>query len=155
MTLVIENAENYDKSIWVLDLDAVIKENREKAQSKQDPMADLKKILDKVAGNNKIDVLINTPCFEFWFLLHVKETGKYYAECDPISKELKKFHPVEDYEKTKKYFTNSANDIYRRLKPYQTTGYRNSRKLGDFNISNPQQAKAEMFKIFDLLDLNK
>lgn len=143
--LVKANANIYDLSIWIVDLDVVIAEGN---------TAELKKYQTEIKGSEKIHMLINTPCLEFWFLMHVKDSGKYFVQCDPVGKELKNHHPLKTYEKSEKYFVRSNPDIYKRLKPYLKTGMSNAIKRGDFDIENPEQAKAEFYKVFGLLGIN-
>jgi hypothetical protein len=138
------NAKIYDYSIWIIDLDVVIAENT---------VGELETYLEEVKGNENIKILINTPCLEFWFLMHEKDTGKYYAQCEPVGKELKKQDPLKDYAKSEKYFVRSNPDIYKRLQPYLDTALTNAAKRGNFDITNPQQAKAEIYKLFEILDI--
>lgn len=150
-----ENADQYDKSIWIIDLDTIIRESRERTKGKDKIIAELKDYLNEVKGNNRIQIIINTPCLEFWFLLHVKSTSKYFPQCSSVNQELKKFEPLKSYEKTEKYFTSKANDIYKRLKQYQQIACRNATSLGDFDIHSPETAKSEMSRLIDLLGINK
>jgi hypothetical protein len=90
---------------------------------------------------------------EFWFLTHVKNIGKYYSECNQVGKELTKHELLKSYEKSEKYFVKNTPDIYKRLRPCLHTGIANAAKLGDFDASNPEQAKAELFKLFGLLGI--
>ncbi|WP_367868139.1 RloB domain-containing protein [Pedobacter sp. WC2423] len=143
--LVKTNARIYDLSIWVIDLDVVIAEGK---------IPELKKYQKEAENIKKIHVLINTPCLEFWFLMHVKDSGKYFRECDPVGKELKSHDPLKTYEKSEKYFVRSNPDIYQRLKPYLKTGITNATKRGNFDTEAPEQAKAEIYKIFGLLGIN-
>jgi hypothetical protein len=143
--LVKANAKIYDVSIWVVDLDVIIAEGK---------IAELKKYKKEANDIEKIHILVNTPCLEFWFLMHVKDSGKYFRECDPVGKELTNHHPLSTYEKSEKYFVKSNPDIYKRLKPYLKTGVENSIKRGEFDIENPEQAKAEFYKVFGLLGIN-
>lgn len=86
--------------------------------------------------------------------MHVKNSGKYFRTCDPLGKELKGHDPLKTYEKSEKYFVRSNPDIYQRLKPYLKTGITNATNRGDFDIQAPEQAKAELYKIFGLLGIN-
>ncbi|SFF02638.1 RloB-like protein [Chitinophaga sp. CF118] len=138
------NAKIYDHSIWVIDLDVVIAENT---------VDELKTYLEEVKENKKINILINTPCLEFWFLMHVKDTGKYYPLCAPVGNELTKSDPLKDYAKTERYFVRTNPDIYKRLRPYLKTGIANAIKRGDFDIEDPQKAKSEMYKLFEILGI--
>lgn len=139
------NAGIYDTSVWVLDLDVVI----------QVPGA-LKELEGYIRDFKKfknVHVLINTPCLEYWFLQHVKNTGAYYSQCEAVTGELKKYDPLKDYEKSEKYFVQSRLDIYRRLKPHLKTGLTNAKNRGDFSIENPENGKAELYQLFTILGI--
>ena len=137
------NAGIYDYSIWVLDLDVVLKLGA---------TSELKRYLNDLKKIKKVHVLINTPCLEYWFLQHVKDTGAYYPECEPAGKELKKSNPLKDYEKSEKYFVRTP-DIYLRLRPYLNTGISNALKRGKFDINYPEQGKAELHLLFEILGI--
>lgn len=148
-----ENSSNYDMSIWILDLDTVLKESREGGRSSM-ILKELQQYLTEFKKNDKVKVLINNPCLEFWFLLHFTNTGKYYPQCDPISTQLRKNDPLKNYAKTSKFFTSPANDIYKLLKPYQPNAYRNASILKKLNLNEPEKASAEIFKLIDILGLS-
>lgn len=139
-----QNARIYDKSIWIVDLDKILEEDR---QSKKGIADNFNKYLKKLESNKKVRVYIIAPCLEYWFLLHFKDTGQLYPDGDSVIKELKKHPALKDYNKTQKYFTGS-NDIYKRLLPYLDTAINNGGKRGDYEHENPHQAKAEIFKLF-------
>jgi hypothetical protein len=71
-----------------------------------------------------------------------------------LLKDLTKYDPLKDYTKSEKYFVKETTDIYKRLRPYLKSGIENATKRGDFDINNPQQGKAEMYKLFGLLGLD-
>lgn len=50
------NAEIYDISVWIIDLDVVIREKN---------IQELSRYLKEAKTDPKIHVLINTPCLEF------------------------------------------------------------------------------------------
>lgn len=60
---------------------------------------------------------------------------------------------LNGYEKTEKYFIEKNPDIYKRLRPHLVTALKNAPKRGDFDVQNPETAKAEMYKLFHLLGL--
>jgi hypothetical protein len=134
----------YDIVIWMLDLDVIIRE---------DLIQELGDYINMLVSKENVHVLINTPCLEFWFLQHFTDSGAFYPQCDSVNRLLKRHAPLKDYEKTERYFVSSGSDIYRRLKPYLATAIANSRRRGDFKISEPQQGKAEIYKLFRLLDI--
>jgi hypothetical protein len=75
-----------------------------------------------------------------------------FATYSILEKELKKH--LTDYQKTEKYFKNSRQDIYRRLKPNLETATNNSQKTGNFDFENIYKGISEMHKIFAALGLN-
>ncbi|MCW3463167.1 RloB family protein [Chitinophaga nivalis] len=136
-----DNADIYDLSIWIIDLDVVIRENK---------VSQLITYLAAVKGNKKIQILINTPCLEYWFLQHVNDCGKYFADCHAVMRELKKHAPLQEYSKSARYFIQTQPDIYQRLKPYLNNGISNARKRGAFDPVHPQKGKAEIYKLFEI-----
>lgn len=142
--LVKTNAKIYSHSIWIVDLDVVIAE---------DKAATLAAYISEVKTIKNIDILVNSPCLEFWFLMHFSTSGKYYQTCGSLGVPLKKCTAIAEYAKSEKYFVNTAPDIYRRLKPYLSSAIKQSKKLGNFDPQNPNSAKAEMYKLFEILGL--
>ena len=105
--------EEYDKVFWIVDLDVLLKEEREKKNS----TSSLQQFLNywrKLSKQEKIVVIVNNPCLEYWFLLHY-ENGKVFTACAGAEKQLRRH--LKDYEKTEKFFKKSNNDIYKQLKP--------------------------------------
>ncbi|WP_291906757.1 RloB family protein [Chitinophaga sp. CB10] len=145
-----QNALVYDVSIWIVDLDVVLSEKQENT---------FNNYLSEISGNKslqqRIYVLVNTPSLEFWFLLHVEDTGKYYPDCASVIAALRKHHPLKDYTKSEKYFIRSNPDIYARLRPYLLDALRFSRKRGHYDPLNPKKGIAELYRLFELLGLDK
>lgn len=91
------------KVYWVIDFDVIMKEERERAKDTQSPVALFRTILSEVHSSSKkhpnLYLFINNPCLEFWYLLHYKETSRYYPMYEPdLRKELQSFLP--HYEKS-------------------------------------------------------
>ncbi len=147
---VVENAKNYDRVIWLVDFDNIIKESKETTKGQASKIEEFRKYCERLKAYENVSVLVNTPCMEFWYLLHFETTGKYYAKCESAEKALKKSH-LKDYEKTQKYYKKRNKDIYEKLKPEQSEAIKNAKQLGDFNFKNPESAKAEIFKVFDII----
>ena len=143
--LVKNNAQIYDNVIWLLDLDVIL---RNKQVDK------LKKYVGQLKKNNRATILVNNPCLEFWFLLHFKPTSKKYLKCQNVIKELIRNNELKDYKKTEKYYKNAQKNIYKKLKPFQKTAVKNSKKLGNIDFNNIESAKAEIYKILDILTDN-
>ena len=151
--LVVDNARDYDKVIWVVDFDTIIKEERERQKGGLSKIREFREYIDKSYRYTNIEILVNTPCLEFWYLLHFKETSKYFDSCDKINKEFKNT-VLKDYQKTESYYKKRNADIYVKLNPNRKKAVGNSEKLGDFNINTPASAKAEIYKIFRMLELD-
>jgi competence protein ComGC len=150
--MVVDNAEYFDKVIWIIDLDTYIKEQNEAKAGYNSKFQELKVYLNKLKSNKKFHVLINTPCLEFWFLLHFKETSRYFNNCTSVCKEFRNTL-LDDYQKTEKYYKNRNANIYKKLKPSQSEAINRAERLGDFDLNLPETAKAEIYKIFSLLNL--
>ena len=144
----------YDRVIWLLDFDTLIKEEREKKKGQKSDLQVFKEYKQQLERYNtkekrKVDILVNTPCLEFWYLLHFEQTGRYYPQCIAATRDLKKYLP--NYEKTRNYYLKQNNDLYQRLKPNQANAIQNAKKLSELDFNNPQTAKAEIYKIFNIL----
>jgi hypothetical protein len=150
---VIVNSKDYSQVIWIIDFDTILKEERESKVGSKSKITELKEYLSKIEHVKNISVLVNTPCLEYWYLQHLKDSGRYYDNCNEVCKEFKNTI-LKDYEKTERYYKRKNADIYKTLKPYQKHAIQNSKKLGNFNIDMPKQGKAELYKIFDLLSIS-
>lgn len=147
--MVAELAEDSEKVFWIIDFDTISKETKEAKASKETPLQQLKNYINQISDN--VIVVVNNPCLEFWFLLHYKQTAKYFASYDDLKKELMKYLP--DYQKTQKYYKNSRQDIYQRLKPKLQTAISNAEECGKFDFENIQKGLSEMQMIFKALGL--
>ena len=142
--------EEYDKVFWIVDLDVLLKEVREN----KDNTSSLQRFLSywgKLSKQNKIVVIVNNPCLEYWFLLHYKNTSKVFTACADAEKQVSQH--LKGYEKTKKFFTKSNNDIYKQLKPYLQTAVSNAIALGDFEAQQYKKAMCEMPSLFKNLHI--
>ncbi len=52
----------------------------------------LKRALDK-ARRNGLETVLSNPCFEYWCLLHLEESGRPFRDCDEVIKRLQKSFP--------------------------------------------------------------
>ena len=142
--------EEYDKVFWIVDLDVLLKEEREKKNS----TSSLQKFLSywqQLSKQKKIVVIVNNPCLEYWFLLHFQKTNKVFTACTNAEKEVSKY--LQGYEKTEKFFKKSNNDIYKQLKPYLQTAVSNATALGTFDVKDYSKAKCEMPLLFQALQI--
>ncbi len=142
--------EEYDKVFWIVDLDVLLKEEREKKNS----TSSLQKFLSywhQLSKQDKVVVIVNNPCLEYWFLLHFQKTNKVFTACTDAEKQVSQH--LKGYEKTEKFFKKSNNDIYKQLKPYFQTAVSNATALGTFDAKDYSKAKCEMPLLFNTLQL--
>ncbi|RQP19314.1 MAG: RloB domain-containing protein [Parapedobacter sp.] len=151
-SMVCSNAQKYDQVIWLVDADTIIKEIRE--SSKASKIQEVKGYLGEAGKMDNVHILFNTPCLEFWFLLHDRYTGRFYAECGAVEAQLTRSTILPEYAKTEKYFKNPKRNIYQRLKPNLKTAVSNAMRLGGFDIDEYESAKAETFKVFKILGID-
>ncbi|WP_289289010.1 RloB family protein [uncultured Muribaculum sp.] len=100
----------------------------------------------------KITVIVNNPCLEYWYLLHFRNTTKFYSKFDPdLKNDLRKIADLSDYEKSEDYY-NKKPDIYSRLN--KSGGLAKARSNAkSFNISTCRsEGCSEMKALFDLFD---
>ena len=89
--------DDYDKVFWIVDLDVLLKEEREKKNS----TSSLQQFLNywhKLSKQEKIVVIVNNPCLEYWFSLHFQMTDKVFTACTNAEKEVSQ--KLKGYEKT-------------------------------------------------------
>ena len=154
---VLELSEIHEKVFWIVDTDVVIRETRAfKGQKDKSPAAVLKQKYQQILSDpklqDKVIFVANTPCLEYWILLHVVQTTRYYDTGDKVIDEIKKHEPLTDYAKTQKYY-QQANDIYKRLKPLLNTAKANAGRTGVFDPDNLEKGLSEMHKIFTELGI--
>ncbi|MDR1809235.1 MAG: RloB family protein [Prevotella sp.] len=127
-----ELAEYSTKAFWIIDLDNILKETIEARRGKKTSLQVFQELYNKCKKDEKIIIIVNNPCFEFWVLLHFCYTNRFYESYKVLLSDLQKY--LVNYEKTEKYFVKSNPDIYRRLKPHLETAIINTQKLGAFNF---------------------
>lgn len=146
--LVCELANSeYNRVFWIVDLDTIIKESKEVAPGVKTPLSSFHEMKSKLLVKfQNVQVIVNNPCLEFWFLLHFNPTSKYYQRCPDATRELKKhFHR---YKKTEEFFKKKNNDIYLQLKPHLRYAIENAAALDPFDKENPEKAICEMHELF-------
>ncbi|WP_297970126.1 RloB family protein [uncultured Capnocytophaga sp.] len=140
--------EEYDKVFWIVDLDVLLKEEREK---KSNPSS-LQKFLvyyKRLSKNQKVVVIVNNPCLEYWFLLHFRKTTKIFTACADAEREVSQY--LKGYKKTEKFFKKSNNDIYKQLKPHLETAISHATTLGSFSTQEYKRAMCEMPLLLELV----
>lgn len=150
---VLSNVKDSDKVIWIIDYDVIDKERREARKGTKTAHAKLKEYIHTLKENyaDKVVVIVNNPCLEFWFLLHFEGTNKYYRTYNNLISQLKKHLP--NYEKKRSYYINKAEDIYVRLLDFLPSAIENSRRNPDFDFEEPHVGIAQMYKLFDCLKI--
>lgn len=73
----------------------------------------------KLAKKNGIEIIISTPCFEFWYRLHYSYTSKKYISNQDIVNDLKNY--ISEYEKNM--------DVYELIKDKTDIAIKNAKKL--------------------------
>lgn len=146
--------KEFTKVFWVIDLDTLIKEDKDSPKGKKSPLKTFEKYRTNLADNFKnVVVIVNNPCLEFWFLIHFEKTSKYFDTCSGAETQLKKH--LKDFEKTEKFFTKQNDDIYLKLKANLKIAIKNSIALGGFDSQNPTKAMCEMELLFHSDELKK
>ncbi len=145
--------EEYNKIFWILDLDVILKESEETPKGKEKATGTLEKLCKAItiAYPTKVVIIMNTPCLEFWYLLHYQQTTRYYPSCEQLWAPLQKHLP--GYEKTEKFYKRQGRDIYQLLRPNLESALANAQITGAFDFQNPKKGLSEMHRLFQLLPL--
>jgi hypothetical protein len=146
--LVVELSKESEKVFWIIDFDTISKETKEAKRGSKTPLQKFRELYERNnKKNEKIIIIVNNPCLEYWFLQHFEQTSKYYATYATLEEPLKKHLPY--YEKSEKYYKNSRQNIYQKLNPSLPTAISNSQKLGEFTFQNTHTGVTEMYKVFE------
>lgn len=105
----------------------------------------------KYGWMNKLLLIVNNPCLEYWYLLHYRKTTKFFADFAELQTELRRIPELTQYKKCENYY-NCHPDIYIRLE--RNNGLINARNNAvPFNISNCKtQGCSEMNLMFNYFD---
>jgi len=154
-SLVVQLSNNYDKVFWIVDFDVIIRETDQVKKGKKSVLQEFKEYHEKLIKNycEKVTVIINNPCLEYWYLLHFVETSKPFATYEKLEKELKKH--LANYSKSEKFHTKQNNDIYLQLKPFINTAIKNAKKLPVFDFSNPHSGMTQMQLFFETKEMTE
>ena len=145
--IVKEKAKSYTKVVWIVDLDVIIRETNEAPKGKITLMQDFLDYQNILKNYKNVVVIVNNLCFKFWILLHFEQSNTIFPDYKSLEKELQKYLP--DYEKSKRYYVKSKNDIWIKLKNELQTAYENAKILGYFDKNNTAKALAEMWLLFE------
>lgn len=147
----------YKHVFWIVDFDTIIKENRE-AKSKNKPLNDFKsycqKVLTDIELKDKITIIVNNPCLEYWYYLHKDQfVSKYYQSGDDLLSDLKKFHIdkclFEHYSKSNRVYTG----LFQKLLPFLKQ--MDFERLNCFDFDECQsKSVSEMYKLWQFLGID-
>jgi len=128
------------KVYCLIDFDKIVEEGKVKQFNKD---------LEAVLKNKQIQVFINNPCFEFWFLCHFEKRTGAFKNCDAVANELKKY--VTDYCKRQDYLRKKG--IYSHLRPNMVShAIPNSEFLeSDRENRSDYYPRSEVYKLLKVL----
>lgn len=146
---LIKTLEENDKIYWILDGDQLFHNNG---------INELKDVLNEIRSNlklkEKIIVLINNPCLEFWFLLHFRLTTKRYIRCDQVIQDLRTASKIINEAKLKELIrtynknTGHIEKLSPHLKNLTEKAIKNAKKVGKFNI-HQRNSCAEIYILLE------
>lgn len=149
-------SRGFTKVYWLVDFDVIVKEERERKKGTPSVIAKFFEAKTKLEHQyvNKLVILINNPCLEYWYLLHYKETSKYYEKYDELKPELCKY--LANYEKNEKYYKGGKENLYQKLVPMLNIAQSRAEKLTSLDKDDYQKGKADIYKVItDLRPLLK
>ncbi|MBV7441011.1 RloB family protein [Weeksellaceae bacterium TAE3-ERU29] len=140
----VENyAKDYDIVFWVVDLDAIIHDNK---------IQEFNTYYNALKSESNIKIVVVNPCLEYWLLLHFRYTNMPFSNCNDVGQHLKKELPK--YEKKQNFYLGSKN-IFELLFSNLDTAIDNSKKTGNYNPFNFKNTCCEFHKIFKHLKSDK
>ena len=149
--LSVKKIEEYQKSnrgythyFWVIDLDVVLRENR---------LDNIRSAIKRSRELKNVDLIINYPCLEYWFYLHLNESGNFGRECDKVIDKLKSDFPdiFKNYDKSRE----RVKEVTQKLLPHLERAIENSKKRGCYvekwvdGIDDGEINCSQMEKIFE------
>lgn len=151
-------SSEYSYTILIIDLDEILKDSREfeafrtmyekYMQVKEGKISPRQKAT--YGWMTKLLIVVNSPCLEYWYLLHFDKIQKFYNDYASLLPDLKRKKSFENYDKGKDFY-NQNPDIYIRL---GEAGLKAARKNAvPFELERAKEAGfSEMYKIFDYFD---
>lgn len=116
--------ENGDKIYCVFDTD--VDKNKQKIINEA----------IRLALENKIEIVISSPCFELWYRLHFSYTSKKYSTNKELINDLKAFIP--HYEKNKnvyEFIKNKTDDAIKNCKMLEEDQVKNGNIINTINCN--------------------
>lgn len=156
-----KKAVDYDYVVLIIDLDEPLQPNKvsefkkfREWYNKYIVVKNSHQSIRRCKWMEKLRVIINNPCLEFWYLLHANKTTKFYSNYDVLKKDLVKIENFETYEKSEDYYNRYPNIYVRLNKIDNNKGLSNARKNAKpFCIEScGQESGSEMNLLFDFFD---
>ena len=149
--------DEYSFVILILDFDKILKEKKEggKGVKEFEYFANsYNNYINIKAGQgsrankwmNNLLVIVNNPCLEYWFLLHYKQTTKFYEDGNSLISELKRIPELKDYDKNETYIKS----LYKKLESRLPDARKNAKEFCLHECEN--KGCSEMNKMFDYFD---
>ena len=105
----------------------------------------------KLEWMQHLQLVINSPCLEYWYLLHHHKTTKFYKSYSDLLPDLRRIPNFKEYVKDEKFYKSSP-DIYLRLGGDEALSKaRNNSLLFDWEYCK-DRGLSEMSLIFDFFD---
>lgn len=150
-------AKGYTQVILIVDFDDVGKDKKELEEFKMFYSAYISMNLKNGEVGRKYQwmanliLIINSPCVEYWYMLHFRKITKYYPNYAQLKHDLKLIPMLQDYDKDEDYY-NKHPDIFMRLGG--DDGLKTARKNAiDFDLEQcKNKGFSEMYKLFDFFD---
>lgn len=150
-------AKGYTHAILIVDFDDVGKDKKEFEIFKRfynayaAVNAQGGKVGKKYLWMEKLVLIINSPCIEYWYILHFRKTTKYFPNYEQMKPFLRQIPELQDYDKDEDYY-NRHPDIYMRLGG--DNGLKKARANAvDFDLNLCEyNGCSEMNKLFDFFD---
>lgn len=109
--------EEYSQVILILDMDTILRNDSEfrkfKLYYERYTAAKNNQLKGKQKSSygwmEKLLLIVNTPCLEFWYLLHHKRTKRFYDDFNALEPELRKCEGMENYEKSEAYYKRNPD----------------------------------------------
>jgi hypothetical protein len=148
-----ELLRDYDKVFWIVDCDVLAGETRLTKKGAETPQQQLEKHIKTLERDyeERIVIVKNNPCLEYWLLLHFEETSAHFSDCDAAGKRLKRHFPA--YEKSQAFYTKQDKDIYLQLKPHLAKAIERAIKIASQCADNPNASISQMYLLFQALGL--
>jgi hypothetical protein len=131
----LELTENYNRVYALIDMDAVIAHRQQQAYQQQ----------KSAALRAGLIVLENNPCFEFWLLLHFRQTGRLFQNCEQVITELRRYIP--GYNKGLRFLETAR--LFANLRDRLPRAIANAARLeANRDEHDPLYPRAEIYKFF-------